>query len=66
MPKHKSRCRCCRDLLSDMGKRFDKDLGYVCPECHEFSAYAGKRLIRAGIEGSIIDPDRSSSTPETP
>ena len=68
MSKIPSRCRCCRDAVSDFAKRFDKSLGYVCLECYQFSAYADRAMRKHGIEGSVIDPDRSSntSTPETP
>lgn len=68
MSKNPSRCRCCRDVVSDHAKKFDPSLGYVCRDCYRFSSYANKVLRTVGIEGSVIDADRSSntSTPETP
>jgi hypothetical protein len=48
-----------------MMRRFDRSLGYVCPECFEFSNYADKALRKHGIEGSVIDR-ADSSTPKTP
>lgn len=67
MNKHHSPCRCCRDVVSNISKRHDPHLGTVCPECFHWSAHMNQFLLRAGIEGSVIDPDRSKSqTPEAP
>lgn len=66
----KTPCRCCKTLIRDMTKRFDPLLGYVCEECHAFSAYSDLRLRRVGIEGSILNPVRFAPSPtpnpETP
>lgn len=65
MSKHKAPCQACRTPVFDMMRRFDRSLGYVCPECFEFSNYADKALRKHGIEGSVIDR-ADSSTPKTP
>ena len=61
--KHKSRCSCCHDWVSDISKRFDAVLGFTCVECHEFSARAEKRLRKVGIEGCAVIPLRFAPTP---
>ena len=41
-----------------MGKKLDQVLGYICPECHEFSRYADKVLRRIGVEGVTLKTEK--------
>jgi len=61
-----TRCRCCRDLVSDASKRLEPGLGFVCHPCHTFLNYADKAMRKVGIEGMDIEPVRFSPEEETP
>lgn len=57
----KTRCRCCHEETSDMAKKFDHDVGYVCFECWTFLAIAESALHAEGIRGAveeIPDPEK--------
>ena len=65
----KTRCRCCRDLVSDASKRLEPGLGFVCHPCHAFLNYADKAMRKVGIEGLAIEPVRFAPVnpePEAP
>ena len=55
---HTTRCQCCLEPTPDITRRFDETHGFICTDCHDFSAYAAKRLRRVGIEGVTVNPIR--------
>lgn len=57
--KHKSPCRCCGDLVSDISKRFDEHCGYVCAPCHEALDLAHVQFTIAGMTGVAGPADRT-------
>ena len=66
MSKHQSSCPACMQPCSDMARRFDSVLRFICPECHAFLLYADKALRKVGIEGSATKADKPNPETETP
>jgi hypothetical protein len=54
----KSRCRVCKDPVSDISKRYCPVLGFICGECHSFLLHADKVLKRHGIQHVTIRPQK--------
>jgi len=56
-------CAACKDACSDMARRFDPCLRWVCSPCYEFLQYAEKAMRKAGIEGVIGEPNPETEKP---
>ena len=61
--KPKTPCQCCRTEVSEISKRFNRVLGFICPTCHDFLEYADDVMRGAAIDGIILNPKRFTPKP---